>query len=314
MSNVYYFDEEPKDAVKQVAKSVEGKMVYLHSGERTRDTGKGRHKELCYSDYKKEIEQGGVKGRRKQTIVRELEEAYNRNMKPDDVLDPVLQKVYGRVKDVEDRKDSFQSESPLFPVVSKEERPSIFYICGGTGSGKSYLAKRIIEQYKKDFPKNQVYLISQLDRDKTLDDLKYIKRLDVETFYDDPISFKEFKNCLCLFDDFEVYEETDKPLFKEIIGLMNGLMTMGRHQGVSTIICQHRTSNYKATRLALLEANWYVMYPAGASERSMKYLFHDYGGLGKETVKELKKSKSRYVCLYRHCPNFILTEHDIHFV
>ena len=66
-------------------------------------------------------------------------------------------------------------------------------------------------------------------------------------------------------------EQTNKQIFNAIIGLLNELLTLGRHQRFSIIICSHLTSNYKATRLIMIEATMFIMYPKSSSENSLKH-------------------------------------------
>jgi flavodoxin len=64
-------------------------------------------------------------------------------------------------------------EFQIIPDVSNSR--FIYYICGQSGSGKSWFCKSIIEVYKKMYPKRDVFLISALPDDAgSLDKLKYI--------------------------------------------------------------------------------------------------------------------------------------------
>ena len=43
----------------------------------------------------------------------------------------------------------------------------------------------------------------------------------------------------------------------------------------------------------------------------MKYLLTEYLGLDREMIRRTKKLKSRAVCMYKHYPQFLLSERDI---
>ena len=67
--------------------------------------------------------------------------------------------------------ENFQFQ--LAPKPVKESERSVLFIAGESGSGKSYFVAQYAKNYHKMFPKNEVFLISYLDRDPTLDDLPF---------------------------------------------------------------------------------------------------------------------------------------------
>ena len=62
-------------------------------------------------------------------------------------------------------------------IPDKETERSILYITGPSGSGKSFYTKNYILEYKKIFPKNNIYIFSSLENDETLDKIPKIKRI-----------------------------------------------------------------------------------------------------------------------------------------
>ena len=66
----------------------------------------------------------------------------------------------------------------LAPRPTKEKERMTLFIAGESGAGKSTYVCDFARRYKKMFPKNQIYLISYLDKDTTLDSYKEIIRLD----------------------------------------------------------------------------------------------------------------------------------------
>ena len=48
----------------------------------------------------------------------------------------------------------------------------INYIVGASGSGKSYFASKLAEEYKILYPKNPIYLLSYLTDDSSIDRIK----------------------------------------------------------------------------------------------------------------------------------------------
>ena len=75
------------------------------------------------------------------------------------------------------------------PKVERE----IIYITGPSGSGKSTFTRKYIEEYKKTFKDNPVYLFSSLPDDESLDDVEPKRvRLD-SSIYEDPILIQDFQ-------------------------------------------------------------------------------------------------------------------------
>ena len=196
----------------------------------------------------------------------------------------------------------------LTPIFNKYQ---LFYLVGSCGSGKSYLAREIIENYKKLYPKNEVYVISSLQEDETLDKLKYLVRIDPNTFLQEKPNINEFSNSLVLFDDYENFE---KKIYDLTIELINSIASTGRHFKINMICIQHNFINYKATRLLLNEMTHCIVYPSSASNHALKYLLGTYCGLDRKQIQEVKKSKSRWVCIYRHHPNMMITQNELKFL
>ncbi|MDR3550739.1 MAG: ATP-binding protein [Candidatus Babeliales bacterium] len=288
-----------------VAKTEKGnEYIYLHKG----DKPPKKKYQLSYDDYK-DIINKNFKKTEKQSVLTKLEKAYFDNVKPEQIYDERLRNVYQEVIDNEDKRQVFEEYEDILYPVCIPKRLNVFFISGSCGAGKSTMALKIANDYKKANKKNDVYVISRLEEDSTLDQAKYIIKLDCDTFLDEKPTFDLFKNCLIIFDDFESYQTTNKHIYEAIIGLQNELLTMGRHNGISMIVINHLISNYKSTRLLFAEATHFILYPASCSNHSMQYLLGKYGGLDLKQIKTLKKEHSHFICLYRHHPNFLISDH-----
>lgn len=77
------------------------------------------------------------------------------------------------------------SDGYLFQQVpnDKKER-DVLFVAGKSGSGKSYYTREYIKQYHKMFPKRDIYLISYLDEDETLDAFDKLQRVDCRGIYE----------------------------------------------------------------------------------------------------------------------------------
>jgi hypothetical protein len=196
--------------------------------------------------------------------------------------------------------DKFQIVPP-----SEEDKRNVYYIAGASGSGKSYVAAEISKNYKLLHPNNEVYLISKLTEDSTLDSLTFIKRINIDTFLDDPPKIEEFRNCLVIFDD---YDGITGKLGKIVNETITDICITGRHTSTNLILCTHHISNYSKTRLLLNEATHYILYPQSSSFNALKHLLIHYLGMEKDEIKALKNIKSRWVCFHKNYPQYQLSQ------
>ena len=196
-----------------------------------------------------------------------------------------------------------------FEIVppTEEDKRNVYYIAGASGSGKSYVAGQIATNYKKLHPNNEVYLISKLNEDSTLDSLTVgkPKRINIDSILDDPPKIEEFRNCLVIFDD---YDGITGKLGKAILELITDIAITGRHTATNLILCTHHISNYSRTRLILNESTHYILYPQSSSFNALKHLLIHYLGLSIEEIKQLKNIKSRWCCFHKNFPNYMLTQ------
>lgn len=195
-----------------------------------------------------------------------------------------------------------------FQVVidPKSDRDAI-YVCGSAGSGKSYWACEYIKQYHKSLPKNDIYMISEADNDPLFDKLEYVKRINLEGILDDPLDYKEFSNCLVLFDDIDAMTGQLK---KYIYSLRDKLLKNSRKYGVSVISTNHSCTGVDVQ--AVLNESQKIVFFFNNYNRSMKYLLESYVGLDKNTINILRhKIKSRWCCYCKTYPNVLVCEKDI---
>jgi hypothetical protein len=193
------------------------------------------------------------------------------------------------------------------PSPSPTER-QVWYVAGQSGSGKSYFARGIAEAYKKLFPEREIYLISKLQEDETLDKMKVgkPKRISLDSIVTDPVDIDEMKDCLMIFDD---WDTLDKQYFDKVHKLIEDICIMGRHTNTSCLILSHYLTNYKKTRLMLNEAHFLVLYPMATSFKALRYVCENYGGLDKEHCTQLKKH-GRWVCIAKNYPSYVLSAHN----
>tara|TARA_R110000824_G_scaffold195050_3_gene377709 strand:- start:124 stop:921 length:798 start_codon:yes stop_codon:yes gene_type:complete len=198
----------------------------------------------------------------------------------------------------------------LLPNTDKDKR-DVYYITGASGSGKSYIAKTIANNYHKLYPDRKIWVVSKLDEDDTLDGIKApVMRVKVDMIKDG-IDINALSNSLIIFDDFDTISGKNGIAVQLLI---DDIAIMGRkhtnNQGnITMLILSHYLTNYKKTRIILNESNWFVVYPQATSTHALTYLLKTHLGLEKDEVKKLKKM-GRWVAFHKSYPQFLLSAHS----
>jgi hypothetical protein len=196
------------------------------------------------------------------------------------------------------------------PIPDKEIERTIRYITGASGSGKSYWIRAYAEEYHRIYPKREVYVISSLKDDPTLDKLKYLKRLKIHepAFMGESFEVNDFKDSLVIFDDTDCLQ--NKFLKKKIDGILNILLETGRHTSTEVAFSSHLACNGLETRRILNECKSVTIFPHGLGGKSLKYLLDNYFGLDKEQIQRIKKLNSRWVTIQKGFPMLVMSEKE----
>jgi hypothetical protein len=280
----------------------DGRVLYIHE-----DEHKGERPKLEINPNNYATEMRELKPADRTKLIARLQEAYAKNLEPEQLIaeSTLAKKLYERI--VTDNTRSTSVDLPddgqfqLVPSPDPTKR-EVFYIAGASGSGKSYIARGIADCYKKLFPDRGIYLISKLEEDSTLDELKDLKRIKIQSLIDDYPTLEEFENCLVIFDDYDTFTGNAE---KVIHKLIDDLATMGRHTCTTMLCLSHYLTNYKKTRLLLNEATHIIVYPMATSFHALSYLLKTHIGMTKDDVRDLKKM-GRWVCVYKHYPQWLL--------
>ena len=182
-------------------------------------------------------------------------------------------------------------------VPDSTKAREILYITGPSGSGKSTYTRKYLEQYKKKYKHNPVYLFSALPDDESLDDIKPKRIMLDESLVNDPISVEEFRDCAVIFDDIDVI--SNKSIREEIYNILNKILEIGRHFKITCIVTNHLPTNGRDTRRILNEAHTVTYFPHSASGR-IKYLLIDYLGIDKHMISKFRKSNSRWCTIFKN--------------
>jgi len=198
----------------------------------------------------------------------------------------------------------------ILPPSGRDAR-EVLVISGASGSGKSWVARSYAEEYMAMWPSRHVYVVSALNRDKTLDSLPGLRRINIDTLISDPFErgeeLKGFKNALVIFDDCESLTAAAKRAVQE---LQDALLTMGRHSRTSVIVCNHLPARGKETRQMLNEATRFVCFPGGMGYHALRYLLTHHVGIDPKDLPDINRVQSRWICLSRSLPRYLLASSE----
>jgi hypothetical protein len=209
-------------------------------------------------------------------------------------------------------KTQIVSNNVLQPIPSDRTGRSVFYVSGGSGSGKSYFMSRLAKQYNIQYPDRSIFLFSFVEHDSNYDDIENLHKIPLtEELLNQQVDWEEFRDSFMLFDD---YDSTPNKRLKSFIEfLLSHLLVQGRHLRASIAMTSHTNTDYKRTRLILAESTHIVIFPKTSSRKSLEYLLKSYTSLSREDISQVFKmgKHSRYICIHKSPPSFILTQNSI---
>jgi hypothetical protein len=198
-------------------------------------------------------------------------------------------------------------DSMFYPIPDASgKHRQVYYCAGASGSGKSYMARMLAEAYMKMYPKREVYLVSKLQEDDTLDNTKPRppERISYESFVADPPKVEEFEDSMVIFDDYDTITGKEGEAVQTLI---EDIAITGRHTNTTLLCLSHYLSNYKKTRLILNEASHFILYPQATSAHALRYLLQTHVGMEKADIQNLKRL-GRWVLIHKNYPQFILSK------
>ena len=200
------------------------------------------------------------------------------------------------------------------PIPNYDTERQILYITGASGSGKSYYSKNYINEFKKIYPKREIFLLSSLKDDKSLDDIKGLNRINIwdDEFLEDEITAEDFKDCLVIFDDTDCI--TNKKIKNKVNSILNSVLETGRHFNVYVIYTSHLPCAGNDTKRILNESHSITLFPNSLGGRSLKYLLESYMGLDKKQIEKIKNLDSRWVTILKTYPQVVISEKDLKLV
>lgn len=286
---------------------MDGRVLYIHPDGKQETPCAGAGRDIDTVRYMKDLKH--IKPMERIKVMSELVEGLGKTS-ADSIADEKTRKVFEDMS-----KDSAKDNAIVLPDDSTfhcipnpdPKCRDVYYVAGISGSGKSHFARGIAEAYRKLYPHREVYLISKLQEDDTLDNMKggKPKRISLDSLVEDYPSIDEFKECLVIADD---YDTLDKKYLSVVQKLIDDIAIMGRHTTTTLLALSHYLTNYKSTRLILSESNYIVLYPQATSYKAMKYVCEHQCGMSSEEVQDLKK-QGRWVAIKKTFPAFVISAH-----
>lgn len=199
----------------------------------------------------------------------------------------------------------------LAPRPVKEKERMTLFAAGESGAGKSWFMCEYAKRYRAMFPKNPIYLISYLDEDETLDAYKEIIRIDAfnAEFLDECLDLDlktEFRNSFVIFDD--VDSIVKKKIKEKIYGLLNKMLRIGRHFGLSVAYIGHELYSSPELKQILNESMTITFFPKFLNYKKLKYLLEEYFGLSKQQIERIRAIRDRSVTYIKGSDKIILSD------
>lgn len=260
--------------------------------------GGDRHNEFLYLDE-------GVK-----STTSERKNTRKKRLDDDELVTKVLSEIEGRLiekpeKKVVETELTLPDDSMFYPIPSADgEKRQVYYICGQSGSGKSYMARMLADGYKKMYPDRKVYLVSEQEEDPTIDKVKPI-RIDVNELADNPPPLENFSDSMVIFDDVDAIPGKKGAA---IHTYLDRIAIRGRHTNTTLIFITHLLTNYKRSRIILSETSHFIVYPQATAYKPLLYLLQTYLGLEGEQVKKLRRL-GRWVLFHKNFPQYMVSSH-----
>ena len=222
-------------------------------------------------------------------------------------MEKVLFECVKFVEEQNDDMDEFKlTDGILVPLLDEDDtqldRGVVF---GVSGSGKSYLVGKMLEEFKKLNPKKDIVIFSNVMEDEALDVLKPIRiPLDMN-LVTDPISDEELSNTVVVFDDIDT--EKNKKVRDTVVGIRDHLCEVGRHTKTYVVNTMHQLNfTRKETRIVLNEATFLIFFPKSGSVRPIVNYFKNIVGIDSKEIKRLVRLPSRWVQINRKYPQCVL--------
>lgn len=233
---------------------------------------------------------------------------FKQNVRTSDIIKIVSENNNCEVPKNSMKKLKLREEYRFVPMIGTEYERECLFIYGPSGVGKSTLTSQFVHEYKKSFKNNRIFLISGKDEDPVFDSIHKIKRIDMtnEEYKENPIKLEEISKSLVIFDDYEVYDKKTQLVVND---LRDKILQLGRSFCISCIIISHIPLQGAKSKVILIESSKLIFF-RDTNRQQNKRVLEVYCGLSKKEIDEIYNIKSRWYCLNRFSPRYLISEKE----
>jgi hypothetical protein len=217
-------------------------------------------------------------------------------------------------------------DNSKFHLLPNLKSRDTLFLVGMAKSGKSTLADDFCYYTKKVFPERDIYWLSTVNADDSVDE-KGITRIKIEPkLLDIPMNIKDLNGSLVVMDDIdripELFidygEEGDKVgerLMKKMLKVQNDILMIGRAHskddkgGVSLIAIRHCLYERSKTNPLHNSCIYICVFPNGVNPDHLMRYFKQHG-FDKDLQNKLRSE--RYFIHCREVPKFVMGEKFIY--
>lgn len=194
------------------------------------------------------------------------------------------------------------------PYIVPGQRQAIF-IWGASGSGKSVSARMYIDHVrnlKRPKDKPEVWIFSGNDNhDPAFDGMKNVYFFDLENVGDlMQLSYKEFKDCIVVFDDWESKNETVAILLEN---LMRQLLEFSRKQNVTIIAITHQAMQGNRTKSIIKECDTFIVYHKNDWNSCFRFM-NNYLNMNARDLEQIRRLPGRMLVLRKSHPSVLVSD------
>lgn len=196
-----------------------------------------------------------------------------------------------------------------------------YYICGASGSGKSYLTSQLLQSIKKKkINKNKEIIIfsHSSDYEEQYAKIKNVSLYNLDENTEDGkeaiedlknINLNDLEDKIIVMDDIDANKY---PIYKQLMTLCNNVMVNGRKLNIEIICTSHKLALASLSKLILANCQYVVVFPLTDRQQTIYYLTN-YQNMTKKEVNDIIDliQYSRYAIIHIHHPRYILHSHGL---